>query len=322
MINRFTLLILLLFAADVQAQQMAQFTQFYFNRLYFSPSFAGSDANWNEFQLIHRSQWAGYSSQIDPSNAPTTTMFSATFPFEKRGFGVGVYFMNETLGPFSNQVFQLSGAWHKKLKQTRGTLNIGTQIGLYNKVLDFDVLRWRDDNDVLRKSGRLNSLGLLPDVALGLGYTASNYFVHASVQQLTQTAFHYDGRDMSSLRRHFFILSGYSFQTSQSIKLTPTINFKATTGALSIEGGLLGTYNDLIWAGFFYRQSGSVAAMAGLYLDKPKKFRLTYSFDYETNQQVRSATSAGSHEIVFSYRIPKFLLFERVPVRSPRFRHF
>ncbi len=320
--NRLLLpLLFCLFTLSLQAQQMAQFTQFYFNKLYFSPSFAGADADWNEFSLIHRSQWAGYSSQIDPSIAPTTTILTGSLPFHKREFGIGFYFLNETIGPFTNQVFQVSGAWHRKLKSNGATISLGAQVGIYNKVLDFGVLRPREQDPLITSTGRLNSIGQLPDLAFGAGYSTKKYFVHTSLQQVSQASFSYDGRQMAPLAMHVFIMAAYHFELSQRVKLSPMAVLKTETNLFSYEVGALSTYNDWVWMGIFHRQSESIAVLAGLNLDKAKKFRLSYSFDFlVVNQAVRNATSAGSHEVVLSYRIPKFSLYQRSPVRTPRFR--
>jgi type IX secretion system PorP/SprF family membrane protein len=248
-------------------------------------------------------------------------MFSGSLPFHKKGFGIGFYFLNETIGPFTNQVFQISGAWKKKIKSNGAIFSVGAQLGLYNKVLDFGVLRPREPDPLIRSTGRLNSLGTLPDFAVGIGYNTKKYFAHLSAQQITQANFAYDGRDMAPLAMHFFLMGGYHFELSQSVKLSPMAIIKTETNLFSFEVGALATYKDWVWAGFFHRQSESVAFLSGLNLDKSKKIRLTYSFDFLiVNQAVRNATSAGSHEVVLSYRIPNFTLFERSPVRSPRFR--
>ena len=102
-------------SASLSAQQDAQFTQYMFNQLYYNPAYAGMTAA-PELTAIHRSQWFGYDGTINPSRAPNTQLISINNPLTSFNGGVGLYILNDNLGPVNNLEIQLSVAYQLKLK--------------------------------------------------------------------------------------------------------------------------------------------------------------------------------------------------------------
>ena len=86
-----------------------------FNNLYMTPAFAGVDGV-TRFSAIHRSQWLGYQSSFGDGGAPTTQMVSFNTPIYKLRSGVGVYVINDKLGPQNNLEAQAMYAYHLGIK--------------------------------------------------------------------------------------------------------------------------------------------------------------------------------------------------------------
>ena len=79
------------------AQQDAQYTQYMYNTINVNPAYAGSRGVLSVFGL-YRTQWVG----ID--GAPDTGAFSVNTPIENSNLGLGLSFVNDRIGPTSENL--------------------------------------------------------------------------------------------------------------------------------------------------------------------------------------------------------------------------
>lgn len=315
----FFVLTLLSCAGGAIAQQDAQFSQYMLNQLYFNPATAGLNREFNEMNMLYRSQWTGYQSTFDDGGAPNTFLFTGSMPLTKYNTGVGLQVMNDRLGPVNTLEIQLSLAYHLKLKGDK-RLSIGARGGAYNYRLDASRLRWVDPTDPLRNAGSLNQF--VPDFAAGIYFSDPKYFLgaainHLSQAQLEQTA---SGQPITytSLARHLNFMGGYHWKANQVWTITPSAILKSDLNSLSWEASAVAMYDERLSFGLSYRDSDAAILLLGFQTPN-KKLRINYAFDYVT--QGRNAKSGTSHELMLSYRLPAIKFFERSPVRTPRFRY-
>lgn len=305
------------FSLMVNAQQDAQFSQYMFNQLYLNPAAAGADPRDIEFTLLHRSQWAGYSGSFDDGGAPTTQVGSLNMPLSKYKMGLGLHFVNDQLGPVTNQEVQLSLAYHLPLKNAQ--LSFGVRGGIYNHSIDFDQLRFVDPSDPLKLTGKQSEFST--DFAAGVYFKpqSNRYFLAASVNHLTESDFEYaNGSSFNSLERHFTFFGGYNYDLSSDIVLSPSFIVKSDLNTFSYEVSLLSHFNDKFYAGMSFREIESAIVMAGVNLMKNRQLRVGYAFDLTI--QARNAKETASHEILLTYRLPGFQVFQPSIIRTPRFR--
>lgn len=309
-------IISLLASISAQAQQDAQFSQYIFNQLYLNPAYTGLDQDWTELSLTHRSQWLGYQPSFDDGGAPTTQLFSLNMPLTKYNLGVGMYLMNDQLGPLRNLEAKLSLAYHFKLN-SGATLSLGVRGGMYNQSINFGELRFVDENDPLNIGGNKNQSS--SDYSIGLYYNSSSYFGGVSVTHFQESDFSFDGaQSFTSLSAHMNFLVGKVFDISSNIDLTGSILMKSDFNSYSFEGNVIGEINSKFFIGGSLRELEAVSAMSGIYFMEDNRMRLSYSFDYTI--EARNAKEATSHEIVLSYRIPAFKWPQKPIIRTPRFR--
>src|SRR5690606_12954190 len=74
------------------AQQDSQYTQYMYNTININPAYAGSRDAVSIF-LLHRTQWVGL------DGAPVTNNVSLHTPIGDSNFGVGLSFVNDRIGP-------------------------------------------------------------------------------------------------------------------------------------------------------------------------------------------------------------------------------
>jgi len=303
-----------------RAQQDPQFSLYMFNPVYYNPAAAGSEGA-PRFQLMHRTQWAGYQGigNSDPGGAPSTQLFTFHTPLAKLRSGVGLVALNDRIGPQINQSVQVSYAL--RLPVQKGTLSLGVQGGLFNRAIDFSQLR-PGEPDPLIPSGRAGQAR--PDLGVGLHYSTPAYYVGASVQHLTEPSFSLGGGDVAPLSRVAYFTAGYRYEWNYALDLMPSVLYKYVISpepsfvASSLEVSLLAMYDKRYWAGLSYRQRDALSATIGLSLLRNNALRFGYAFDFVVGSQ--QAKSPTSHEILLSYTLPEPTTGRKPIIRTPRFR--
>jgi type IX secretion system PorP/SprF family membrane protein len=312
--NKLTVVALLVFT-QVAVAQNAQFSQFFLNQLYFNPATAGAD-NATRFQLIHRTQYAGYqATNSDPGGAPMTQVFSASMPI--KNLGVGFYAVNDKLGALTSQDFQVSVAYHLPIAQ--GKLAIGGRAGMYRKALDYNILRERDPNDPLIPDQGVAS-EIHPDVSMGLYYESELFYAGLSANHLLKQNYKLD-TDLGTnpLEPTYNFNFGVHLGVGYLFDIQPIALVKSTISSTSVEGGAIITYNQRFWAGATYRHEDvNAIVMAGISLLENKSLRLSGAFDLvKGGDRIKSP---ASYEVLLSYDLAPFKSGKKTIVRTPRFR--
>jgi type IX secretion system PorP/SprF family membrane protein len=285
-----------------------QFSHFMFNQLYFNPATAGAE-NMTKFQIIHRTQWANYQAPFDEGGSPGQQIFTASLPLNGWKSGVGLQFLNDKLGPISNQDIALSYAY--KFNLSNGSVfSVGARGGYYTRSLNYNLLRPNDLNDDLIKTGSYNENRV--DLGLGVYYNAGNYFVGASMMHIN---------DKSKVSpKQLYLNAGYKYYLSDEFEIMPTILYKTDFVTNTLNGGLMFTYSDKYWLGGSYRAGDAGIIIVGVSMLENNALRLGYALDLTTNGT--AAKSPTSHEILLSYSIPAPRVGgKKSIIRTPRFRH-
>jgi type IX secretion system PorP/SprF family membrane protein len=303
----------LLLSISAFGQQPAQFSQFQLNQLYFNPANAGGGGV-TQFQLLHRSQYAGYQGTFDNGGAPTTQFFSASAPI--KNLGIGVTFYNDKIGALSNQSFQVAAAY--RLALTSGTLSIGASAGIYRAALNYNLLRPGEPGDPLIATGTVTESH--PDVNLGMKYETEAYYVGVSVNHLLKSEYKLGSNQATNpLIPVYYLNGGLNLEIGYLVEIQPFVLFKSDLSSSSIEGGAMVTYNQRYWLGGGYRQGDAFIVMGGVNLMQNQALRLSGAYDIVTGGT--TVKSPSSFEVLLSYRLPAPKFGKKTIVRTPRF-HF
>ncbi len=292
----------------VNAQQDPLLSHIFFNKVYQNPAFAGDQGEICT-NIINRQQWVGF------EGAPQTTIFTINAPINVLGLnsGIGLSLTNDQLAFEKSFSGNLDYAYIHALGS--GSISFGVQFGIFNKAFE-GAFTAPDgiDGDVVIPKGKEQSL--IFDLGFGSLYNLNNLYIGLSVTHLTQPKFKFSSSEMSYLKRHYYLMSGYKINLSNSpIELSPNllVSFDGSSPQLTINMNML--YNKKFWGGVTYRTLDAIDINLGIELFNGIKIGYAYGLNF--SKLIK--TNTGSHEVMLGYCFN--LGFDKAPqkYRSVRF---
>ncbi len=283
------------------AQQDAQYTQYMYNTVGINPAYAGSRGALS-IVALQRSQWIGL------NGAPTTQSLSFHTPLGNSNVGLGVSFVNDEIGPSTEQYLNIDLSYTIRTSD-KGKLSFGLK-GVANFLnLDINKLSPETAADI-----NLNGYSKFqPNFGLGAYYHTNNFYVGLSTPNVLETK-HFDDTTSSVGRERmtYYLISGYVFDLTESIKLKPAFLVKQIKGSpLQIDLSANAMFNEKFILGAAYRLDAAVSFLAGFQANE--SLMLGYAYDFDTTNL--GSYNNGSHEIVLRYELFKF----KENLISPRF---
>lgn len=287
----------------LQAQQDPQYTQYMYNTMMVNPGYTGSPGTL-EANLIYRSQWVG----VD--GAPETQSFGIHSPLRNENIGVGLNVVNDKIGP-ANQLYFNANFSYTIRTGYNTELAFGIKGGM--KVMNIDFSKGTYYNPVDDLLNQNIDGKILPTVGAGLYFYSDKWYVGFSIPNFLKTDY-YDYRKESVLsnRLHYYIIGGYVFDLSPSIKFKPATMIRIVDGApttVNVSANFL--FRELLTVGVSYRYDHTVNALVGIEIFN--SFFVGYSYDFGTSDFRKY--NDGSHEIILRYHIP----MKSKRIKSPRF---
>ena len=284
------------------AQQDAQYTQYMYNTINVNPAYAGSRGVMSIFGL-HRTQWVGL------DGAPTTNAFSINTPINNSNLGVGVSFVNDKIGPTSDNTISADLSYTiQTSEEFKLSFGIKASGNLFN--LDVNRLNPADANDPNLQNFN-NEFS--PNFGAGIYLHSDKMYFGLSVPNFLQDSKYNDNEvAVFQERMNFYAIGGYVFDISPSVKFKPAFLTKLVTGSpLQVDASANFLFFDKLMLGAAYRWDAAMSALAGFQVTDG--LFIGYSYDRETTQ-LRNYNS-GSHEVFL-----RFELFNKVSkLVSPRF---
>ncbi|SFE16245.1 type IX secretion system membrane protein, PorP/SprF family [Chitinophaga sp. CF118] len=323
---RKVILLLLITAGQVKAQQTVQFSQYVFNGLSVNPAYAGYKEHLY-INMAYRHQWTGI------PGAPRTGGISIDGP---RGagnkVGLGLQAMVDFMGP--QQAFSLYGSYAYRIPLDQdGTKRfaLGIGIGVTQYSLDGSALIARESGDPTVPTGKVNTLA--PDARFGIYYSTPAFYMGISVMDLfslyTENGYFWKGYNFKTIRKsqHIYLTTGCMLYLSEHLRLKPSLmikeDFKGPTG-VDINAFL--QIDHLLWIGGSFRMNpklwkkelpdqlqitNAASAMVEYYVSE--KLRIGYSYDLNINKL--AGYQGGSHEISVGISFPS----KKSTVINPRY---
>lgn len=285
------------FSSEMNAQQVTQWSQYYFNDFYLNPAIAGVK-DYSHINMSVRRQWAGI------KEAPIAQVLSG-HGYVGAGLGIGGGFVNEIAGPTRRTGMNLSAAYHLRLskkafgKLPRKTLSFGLSGVLNQRHLDNTKLTTYEPNDIAVERGFNNQL--VPDFNAGIYFSNGNkYYVGFSAFHLVQSKvdlFDNLTEFNNALKRNYFLTAGYNWEVNNRLTMQPTLLFQmieATPFQFDLNYRFI--FDQSYYFGLGYRHLDAVSGHAGY---QRGLFRIGYSYDY-TISDIRTFSS-GSHEVSLGF---------------------
>lgn len=286
---------LLLCSVAAKAQFDVDFTNYWALNGYYNPAYAGQVDKLN-ICGTYSLQLAGF------TNAPKTMYFGADMPlkFLNQKHGVGVGFMNETIGLLTNQRFFAQYSF--KLNLWGGKLGIGVQLGGLSVGFDPEDLDLGEgenaQDDPAFPSAEAN--GTAFDMDLGLFYSHKLFYAGLSVAHLLAPKVLIGETNEMKVDPVYYLTGGCNIKTKNPlITIQPSVMLR--TDMLMFKADLtarfLYTWNEKVYyAGVSYSPANSVALLIGMQLIKG--LGVGYSYNMFTS---KIGALNGSHDIYVNY---------------------
>ena len=284
------------------AQQDAQYTHYMYNTINVNPAYAGSRGALSIFGL-HRTQWVGL------DGAPVTNSASVNFPVNNTNLGVGVSFVNDRIGPTDEYLASVDLSYTIQTSENY-KLSFGVKGSANIFELDKTKLNPEDSNDPSLQNLRNN---ITPNFGAGVYLHSDKLYFGVSVPNFFDTN-RYDDNSIkvNKERKNYYVIGGYVFDLSPSLKFKPAFLSKIIEGAplqLDVSGNFL--IYDKLTLGVAWRWDAAMSFMAGFQITEG--LYIGYGYDLETTK-LRHYNS-GSHEIFLRFELFK----KQERVTSPRF---
>jgi len=298
------ILILLVFVQTSFAQQDAQFTQYMYNTIGINPAYAGSRGALSILGL-HRTQWVGL------EGAPETQTLSFHTPFNNSRVGLGLSFVNDKLGPASEQYINIDFSYTIPVSE-EGKLSFGLKgvANFHNVDLINDTQGFSSTDNLQINVNRFN-----PNFGAGVYYHTQKAYIGLSVPNILRDKhIRDDGVAFFAAeeRMNFYGIAGLVFDVTNEIELKPAVLLKYVSGApLQADLSLNARYREKFTLGLAYRWSAAMSALAGFQIND--QIMIGYAYDWDTTDLGRF--NSGSHEIFLRFE----LFNHRDDLISPRF---
>lgn len=265
---------LLISTTRVAGQQDGQFTQFMFNRLFYTPGFAGSEGG-PCLSLIYRKQWIGL------EGAPEAQMVSFNTPLFQQRVGLGINLYRTAIGITRNVTAEM--AYSYRIPLGRGYLGVGLSGSIRYFTEDYGDERVKGTQDINLDPGV--PVGLqskyLPNFGAGLYYQAKNLYVGAGVPRLVEGNIDFgNGSDRPSTEiRHYYAMGGYRITLNNFLALHPQLLLKYVGDApFDADLHVALEMKNQFHAGLTYRFGGDRDPGLGESLDLIIGFRIRQHF--------------------------------------------
>mgnify|MGYP003437082543 FL=1 len=286
---------------SMYSQQDSQYTQYMYNTPLVNPAYAGSRETITAF-LLHRNQWVGL------EGAPVTNNFSINMPVGDSNFGVGLNFVNDEIGPVSENEISADLAYFIQISENyKLSLGLKGTANLFQ--LDVNKLRIFDPADPQFQNVDTE---FSPNVGAGLYLFSDKTYFGLSIPNFFESYRYNDNNvEITKEKMHFYFIAGHVFTISPNIDFKPAVLSKIVEGApLQADVTANFLFFDKLTLGAAYRWDASVSALAGFQISD--SWFIGYGYDLETTKL--SNYNSGSHEIFLRYEV-----FNRSRVSAPRF---
>ncbi len=283
------------------AQQDPQYTQYMYNQNVVNPAYAGLQEGLS-LGLLYRNQW----SALD--GAPETYTFNAHAPVGERT-GLGISLIRDELGPVRETNAYIDFSYTIPVSN-KYQLAFGLKAGATFHDIGLADLELQDPGDPFFSQ---NITQTTPNIGAGVFLYSDNFYVGASVPNILNSL-HLDenGLQFGSETNHYFVTSGYVFQTTENLKLKPSVLVKSAFDApTSFDINLNALFLEKFELGVSYRLDDSFSGIVGF--QATPDLRIGYAYDAVVSEINNVAPS--SHEIILTYNI----IFNKRALRSPRY---
>ncbi len=280
---------LLINISYLDAQYIPEFSNFNEAGLLYNPALAGRNENLSA-SLGVRTQWLGL------QGAPTYVFFSSDLPTKRKQVGIGVNFLNESIGLNSNNMINTNFAY--KFLLSKGVCSMGLSLGVKNSRLNQSQLQLLENNDPTFSG--INNNEINPYLGFGFSYVLNDLSISMGFMDLLN----------QSYSRNINLSAFYKYELNERLLLKSYVFYKRSVAKVNqIEIGTAIEYNRKL--GFYFGYRTNQDFILGLNVAISKQLMMIYSYDFTT--RYFSDFNNGSNELVL-----RFNFIEEKQAYSPK----
>ena len=291
--------LLFIAVASYTYAQDPTFSQYYANRLYLNPAFAGT-AKCPRLTLNYRNQWPGL------DNSFITYAASFDQQIDAINGGLGVQLMSDQAGEGVLSTTSASFIYSYQFAVNRKfSIRAGFQATAVQKAIDVSNLRFGDMIDarrgfVYQSQEQIKTDNVIyPDFSFGLlGFSEKTYF-GVAVHHLTSPDEGFTNQSILAQRitAHFGAVLPMGIR-NEDMTWSPNVIVQSQGGSMELNLGAYVSKGPIV-LGLWNRIGDSFIALIGF---QQEDFKIGYSYDLTSS--LLSDKTSGSHEISFSYIFP------------------
>lgn len=287
------LIMVLLAAGSLRAQQDPQFTHYMYNMSSINPAYALDEPCAVSLGGMYRTQWVG------AVGAPKTITAFVHAPVASR-LEAGISIVSDQIGDVVKENNLYADIAYVIPVSDRNKLSFGIKAGATFFDADFNGFQYSDANPDPAFADNIHRV--YPNVGVGTYFFGENYYLGLSAPNLLRTKHLEHQNSIATIgveEIHCFFTGGYVFNLNDNLKLKPAFMAKGVKGApmaFDLTANVL--VNNRFELGAGYRLDDSVSGLANFYITP--ELRIGYSYDYTLTNM--GDFNSGTHEI--------FLLFD------------
>ena len=285
------LLLVLLSASGLRAQQVEQLSLYQVNPYVINPAYAGTSGDF-EVALMNRNQWSGV------EDAPRTFTLSLVAPFKDPHIAMGSYLFVDNAGPTRRTGFQTSFSYHVRFSD-EVQLGLAASLGMLQFAIDGTRITLSEGGDPALYN--TYNRQLLFDAKFGAYVYGSKYHIGVTLPQLLRnqvTLYESPDPSMNRLEDHYMVTGAYRFDFGD-FGVEPSVLVKYVDPApIKIDASVRAFYRDQFWLGGSWRSNDAVVAMVGY--EWQEQLSVALAYDYTTSSLQGGAGNTA--ELVLGFR--------------------
>lgn len=279
------------------AQQIPLSSLYSYNKMMINPAETGQKKP-IILNLGHRQQWLGF------EGAPVTTWLTGQTKLNE-SMGLGGSVILDKMSFLERLHVDVNYSYKVKFNKEHEA-RFGVAVGMLQSKINTTNVVTDDYSDALLVSPKMNTTGV--NAQFGILYSfKKDLKVGLTFPQLISKSATNSMNNEYDLASHWIMYATYEGAIDDKFDFMPTILLRnADKGNRQIELIANIKYNNKIWGGFGFRQGGGFLINAGAAVKE--KLGITYSYEFDRGGVANS--TAGSHELMLSFKLGKAPLVE------------
>jgi type IX secretion system PorP/SprF family membrane protein len=283
------LLLLSVTGSAIAQQQIYSYNQYADNLIPVNPAYSLLDKA-GSISAVGRRQFVGI------EGAPTSLLFTGSFPLESIGGAAGVYVLTDQIA-VEHQV-EVNAFFAKSVQLAdEQYLSVSLNGGVRNYVGNYTIV----DPNGSDPSFNTDVRETRPNVGFGIMFYSPQYYVGVSVPELTIRSLGTASIQQANfLKNHYYFAAAYLADVGDDIKFKPATLVSYVKGSPMLAD-ISGTFylKEQIGLGVNYRTNKKAAGIISVTSDT---FKVGYSYQFGVSSNNLGGINTAIHEVSLSYR--------------------